>query len=667
MLKTGTMLSNRYEIIDCVGSGGMANVYKALDHTLNRFVAIKIMKREYSEDTTFVTKFREEAQSAAGFSHPNIVSVYDVGQEGDTYYIVMELVEGITLKNYIERKKNMTVREATSIAIQISMGLEAAESQHIVHRDIKPQNVIISREGKAKITDFGIAKASDSENRAKEDVLMGSIHYTAPELIQGEDGDVQSDIYSLGITIYEMLTGVVPFDGKDTVSIAMRHIKERMPFIRVKVPEVPISLEAIVQKCTEKRSKDRYQEFASLIRDLKQSLATPDCDFVNGELVEKKEEIPEDTEEAESPVIDEEAIEVQKSSKLDKIMTVIGIFAGLVIVVLAVFLISYLIKGNDNTGSGNKNADSNNAAYNSETERQMINVLGMDYEEAKEALNAINLGIKWEGSEESSEYESGKIMKQSIEAGTVVDINTTVSVTISTGTSEQKELPPLAELSLEDAEKLLSEYDLEVGEIKYSYSEKVELGYVISHTPEAGTVITPSTQYVDLVISKGPESKSAEVPNVKGISKEDATDTLERYGFSVIVKEAHSNSVEAGYVIGQNYEPGTMLAEGASVTITVSLGKEGEVTDENLPITKWILTAAELPSGFSGGTVTLELTQNINGESVTVVVFNGQVTAGELPKTIYITGAQNVATGDIALFVDDAYINTYTISFTSEQ
>lgn len=659
MLKTGVMLGNRYEVIESIGTGGMADVYKALDHMLNRFVAIKIMKREYSEDTTFVTKFKAEAQNAAGFSHPNIVSIYDVGQEEDLYYIVMELVEGITLKSYIERKKNMTVREATSIAIQISMGLEAAHNHHIVHRDIKPQNIMISREGKAKITDFGIAKASGE--KTTEDVLMGSIHYTAPELIQGGDGDEKSDIYSVGITIYEMLTGHVPFDGKDTVSVAMKHIKERMPFIRVAEPEVPLSLEAIVQKCTEKKPVNRYGGFDELIKDLKQSLATPDFDFVNGELIEE-EETPEE-EAVKETVAKEEKKEKEKATKFDKVMTVIGICAAVIAVGLLIF-IGVSLKGvfSNPEGSGD-DTTIDKSAYNTETQRQVIDVLGMTYDEAKQALNDMNLGIHLDGSEESDEYEAGQIIWQGCEEGEIVDIHTTIHVKTSSGSSDYKELPSVIGLSAEEAAKVLKDYDLSAKEVAYEYSDSVEVGCVISQVPEAGTALTPSTEYVELTISRGTKSRSAKVPNVKGISKDEATDSLEREGFKVVVVEAHSNSVEAGYVISQNYEPETVLAEGASVTITVSLGKESSNTVDQAPVTTWTLTAPELPEGFSQGTIKLELTQTVDGSSVTTKVYEATVFATDLPYVISIKGEPGVETGQISLYLDGNLIKSYTISF----
>ena len=278
MLVPGTFLGDRYEIIELIGSGGMADVYKAKCHKLNRYVAIKVLKSEYATDKSFVSKFRVEAQSAAGLMHPNIVNVYDVGEENGMYYFVMELVEGITLKHYIEKKIRLTVKEAVSIAIQVSMGIEAAHNNGIIHRDIKPQNIIISKEGKVKVADFGIAKAASSDTITSH--AMGSVHYTSPEQARGGYSDAKSDIYSIGITLFEMVTGHVPFDGETTVAIAIKHIQEEMPSPRKFVPDIPISVEQIIYKCTQKNPDRRYSNTSQLIRDLKHSLTNPDENFV---------------------------------------------------------------------------------------------------------------------------------------------------------------------------------------------------------------------------------------------------------------------------------------------------------------------------------------------------------------------------------------------------
>ena len=278
MLTIGMFVAERYEIMGKIGAGGMSDVYKARDHILGRFVAIKVLKQEFSEDVNFVVKFRTEAQSAAGLEHPNIVNIYDVGSEAGMHYIVMEYVEGVTLKTYIEKKGQLTYKEAVSIAIQVGRGIEAAHAKNIIHRDIKPQNILISTEGKAKVTDFGIARAVSS-NTISADV-MGSVHYASPEQARNGFVDDKSDIYSLGIVMYEMVTGRVPFDGETTVSIAIQHLQEEMTIPSVFAPELPVSLEKIILKCTQKSPDRRYLNISELLADLKQVLVRPNTDFV---------------------------------------------------------------------------------------------------------------------------------------------------------------------------------------------------------------------------------------------------------------------------------------------------------------------------------------------------------------------------------------------------
>jgi len=281
MLTEGMYIADRYEIIGKIGAGGMSDVYKAKDLTLGRFVAIKVLKPEFSEDLNFVTKFRTEAQSAAGLEHPNIVNIYDVGSEKGMHYIVMEYVEGITLKTYIEKKGQLSFKEAVSIAIQVGRGIEAAHSKGIIHRDIKPQNIIISKDGKVKVTDFGIARATTSTaTQAVTTTVMGSVHYTSPEQARGGIVDEKSDIYSAGITMYEMITGHVPFDGDSTVTVALKHLNEVIKSPAEEVPDIPYSLECIIMKCTQKLPNKRYMSCEELLQDLKHSLVDPDGDFV---------------------------------------------------------------------------------------------------------------------------------------------------------------------------------------------------------------------------------------------------------------------------------------------------------------------------------------------------------------------------------------------------
>ena len=279
MIETGMIIAGRYEVEKKIGTGGMSDVYKAKDHTLGRCVAIKVLKPEFCEDMNFVSKFRAEAQAAAGLEHPNIVNIYDVGSQDGFYYIIMEYVQGITLKTYIEKKGRLNYKETLSIAIQVARGIQAAHAKNIIHRDIKPQNIIISTDGKVKVTDFGIARAV-SEHTIHSDV-MGSVHYASPE--QARNGYVsnRSDIYSLGIVMYEMVTGRVPYDGDSTVAVAIKHLQDEMVPPSEYAPDVPVSLEKIILKCTQKSADRRYDSMESLLVDLRKSLLSPNEDFVD--------------------------------------------------------------------------------------------------------------------------------------------------------------------------------------------------------------------------------------------------------------------------------------------------------------------------------------------------------------------------------------------------
>ena len=278
MLKPGTILDDRYEIIDVVGTGGMSTVYRAKDERLKRFVAIKVLKSDYSSDQNFVSKFRAEAQSSAGLTHPNIVSVYDVCEDDGRYFIVMELVEGITLKEYINLNGRLSMQQAIDFSIQIASGLEAAHEHHVIHRDIKPQNIIVSKSGNIKVTDFGIAKAATSTTMSTTGI--GSVHYISPEQARGGYSDERSDIYSLGITMYEMVTGRVPFEGDTNVAIALMHIQNDMIPPRQLYPDIYPSFEKIIMKASQKKPERRYLTAAALIADLNRVKDNPNIDII---------------------------------------------------------------------------------------------------------------------------------------------------------------------------------------------------------------------------------------------------------------------------------------------------------------------------------------------------------------------------------------------------
>ena len=356
MINIGAVISGRYEIIEKVGTGGMADVYRAKDHRLNRYVAVKILKNEYSEDAKFVTKFSQEAQAIACLSHPNIVGVYDVGQEQDMHYIVMEFVDGITLKKYIEQKGKLSVREAVGIGLQIANGLEAAHANHIIHRDIKPQNILISKDGTAKVSDFGIAKAASSNTITAN--AMGSVHYISPEQARGGFSDEKSDIYSLGVSMYEMLSGSLPFTGESAVAIALAHIQEDATPLDAIDATIPHGLSNIVAKCMQKKTELRYPTVMDLIADLKMFLQDPTGEYgVIRNLYENADTIfipsndvnalkATSTKQALDEKTEEEADEESNGEvdpKLEKALIIASITVAIIIGVIIIYLLGRFV------------------------------------------------------------------------------------------------------------------------------------------------------------------------------------------------------------------------------------------------------------------------------------------------------------------------------------
>ena len=614
MLREGMFIADRYEILEKIGSGGMSDVYKAKCHKLNRYVAIKVLKAEYSEDKTFVSKFRAEAQSAAGLMHSNIVNVYDVGEEEGIYYIVMELVEGITLKKYIDKKGKLGIREAVSIAIQVAQGIEAAHKHNIVHRDIKPQNIIISKEGKVKVTDFGIARAATSNTI--NSVVMGSVHYISPEQARGGYSDEKSDIYSFGIALFEMLTGKVPFEGDTTVSIALQHIQNDMISPKTYLPEVPVSVEKIVLKCTQKKTERRYQNMSDLIADLKRSLVTPDEDFVvigtvltsdaptkmiaeeeMNEITQKmsqglnvinpnqasyedtdvvEEDIPDDSydEIIEEDIADEEVEEADDSKaakKLDKIITILGIIVAVVIVIITIVVITKVSKMLKKPDEQKKPT-----VTTGQVEDDKIKVpplLGKTYEEAEKMLNDVGLGIK-KVEEFSNEYEAGLIFKQSMEAGTTAPEHTQIIVTISKGPNIFK-FENIVGKKQDEALKYLNKEGLKY-ELNYAETEDDTLVGVVAETnPVAGTEVKSGDTIV-LTIYQLKGQQNAVVPDLEGKTESEARREIESLGFKIgEVTYEYSDEIEKDKVISQS---GPKVGEEApldtAINLVISNGKE---------------------------------------------------------------------------------------------
>lgn len=690
MLKPGMFVNDRYEIIDKIGTGGMADVYKARCHRLNRFVAIKVLKQEYSEDMKFVEKFRGEAQSAAGLSHPNIVNVYDVGEDDGLYYIVMELVEGITLKTFIERKGKLEVKEAVGICIQIALGMEAAHDNHIIHRDIKPQNIIISREGKVKVTDFGIAKAASSNTITSN--AMGSVHYISPEQARGGYSDEKSDIYSLGITLYEMLCGKVPFIGDNTVSVALSHIQEEAVSLRNLDPNIPVSLDRIVQKCMQKKPERRYLSVSALITDLRQSITNPDGDFVkiapmvmtdsptinlsdqDISHIKNAAKIPVEasyatptqapSRDVEEPEEDDEEDDSDVDPKLEKLM-VIGSVA---VAIILVFIIVYIVGTGLGLFGGSKKekTPSPSPSATVETEEPKVSetpivdatvpkVIGMTLEEAQAELSKYNLTARFT-KEESDLFAEGLVFRQSPESGESFKEGDVVELVVSSGATSFS-LSDVYGKPKNEADTILEDAGLVVAH-EYAYSDTVAVDSVISTTPAKGTSVYKGDK-VTILLSKGPETKYVYVPGLSNLTEKAALNKLSAAGLTKgKITHTYSDRIEEGLVISQSVTVDTQVVEGTKVDFTVSLGVEEEEPTEYAGS----VTINYNPFEYEDeeGTIKLVLTQD--GKSKTV--YESVATYDSFPLTVDLL-VENGSDGTINMYLDGVKTGeSYLISFT---
>ena len=600
MLTEGMFVGDRYEIISKIGTGGMSDVYKAKDHTLGRFVAIKVLKPEFSEDVNFVTKFRTEAQSAAWLEHPNIVNIYDVGSENGMHYIVMEYVEGITLKTYIEKKGQLTFKETVSIAIQVARGIEAAHNKGIIHRDIKPQNIIISTEGKVKVTDFGIARAASS-NTISADV-MGSVHYASPEQARNGFVDGKSDIYSLGIVMYEMVTGRVPFDGDTTVAVAIQHLQEEIVAPSAYAPNLPISMEKIILKCTQKNPDRRYESMTALLADLRKALISPDEDFVviapvsqektrviNEEEINKikqetsniylgEEDIISNmpkrrmkVEEPEEDTDDDYDDDLEPNPKMDKAITIMGIVAGFIIVGLIIFILVSFFGDFKFGGSSKKN--NTEVSQEESGMLEVPDVKGLTFEEAQAELYEKGLGIKNAGSSASEQYEAGQIISQTPDALTKAEEHTTIEVIVSSGKGEVS-VPSVTGMDETTAYNTLSNAGFTPVK-DYAYNGDVAQGNVIEQSPAAGS-LGKSGDSVKIVISRGTEQEGATtiaVPSVLGLTEDAARAAIQNAGLTVgNITSGNSDTVASGQIISQSPAADAAVDPNTAVDFVVSTG-----------------------------------------------------------------------------------------------
>lgn len=612
MVQTGMILGGRYEILEHIGSGGMADVYKARCLKTNRYVAVKVLRKEYSEDETLIRRFTSEARSTADLHHPNVVSILDEGNDQGIHYIVMELAEGMTLKRYIRRYGRLSVRETVDFAIQIASGIQAAHEHGIVHRDIKPQNIIVSDSGKIKVTDFGIAKAATGDTIASS--TMGSVRYLSPEQARGGYSDARSDIYSLGITMYEMATGKVPFDGENTVAIALMHLRDEIVPPRNYFPDIPVSLENIILKCTRKKPEERYQTAEELIADLKQVFLSPDGSYVymapqvddsptrarsEDEIAQIKKNLvgsgttqsEEGQEEVRGQSTDGDGEDYEDDDsvhpKMEKMILTITIVFG----VLLACLVFYLIGSSTNllrfsgggssteavTESSEQTEDTEEATADTEAPKEYVTVpdfIGMTRVEARNTANEHSLKAEFDYADGVSEDESDLVVvEQEYEKNRDLLKDSTITLTLGQkpGSDDRVEVPPLINYEEEEAIDALEDIGLKA-EVVYANSDTVEEGYVIRQTPKGGSLVDEGFT-VTITVSRG--VSQVRVPDLYGVSQEAAERELNRLGLELgDVSSDYSGSVGEGDVIDQSIESGTMVDKGTAVSITISLGEQ---------------------------------------------------------------------------------------------
>lgn len=605
MLELGTMLSGRYEVLKRVGSGGMADVYMAKDHKLNRNVAVKVLKSEYVEDEKFLKKFETEAQAVARLSHPNIVNIYDVGMEDGINYIVMELAEGITLKEYIRKKGYLSPKETVEISTQIASAISHAHKNHIIHRDIKPQNILVSDTGIIKVTDFGIAKATSSNTVTSTATAMGSVHYISPEQAKGRFCDEKSDIYSLGITMYEMVTGHVPFDHENGVTIALMHLQNEItPPSQIR-DGIPDSLEKIILKCTMKKPEERYQTADDLIADLRLVFEDTSGGYVGvvpaiddsptimidqNELTQRintpkkdqkiQQEEPLKDEEQNAYLDEDDEEESGMNSKIEKLVIVLAAVVGAIILIS---IIVFVVKSSGVFKSGKSTTTTSigTTAESNDTESKKYtvdNYIGMSLSAAREKIDG-KFKIKVE-EEYSADYAKGLVIRQDPESDTELEEGKTLTLVVSKGTrtEDKVSVPGVVGKRESSAKSELEAAGLKVS-VKTKYSTDVAKGKVISQSPGSGNQVTKNSTVV-ITVSQGEKPETmVRVPNLRYFTESKARSELKNSNLVLgSVLTEYSDSVEKGLVIRQTVSSGSKVKEGTAVGIYVSLGPRQTAT-----------------------------------------------------------------------------------------
>lgn len=603
----GKMLDGRYEIIELIGSGGMANVYKAKCHRLNRMVAVKILKSDMAENEEIRRRFRDESRAVAQLSHANIVSVYDVSSSGDTEYIVMELIDGITLKQYMERRGQMDWRESLHFIIQIMRALEHAHSRGIIHRDIKPQNIMVLRDGSVKVADFGIACLQNNAQTLTQDAL-GSVHYISPEQARGEHIDARSDIYSAGVVLYEMLTGRLPFEGDTAVSVAIQHLSS-VPLAPSEIREdVPKGLELICMKAMCADINKRYASATAMLEDLESFRKNPDIDmeYIREELKEKenteatryisKKELSEAVRNKKEKEKDELTAEKQEKTGIagtkdekKRMAIIIGAFAGALLLIFLIFTLIFNGFGGGGDSSGHKVPD----------------IRGMTVEEAKKLEGIKDIfTIEVVGTKENSKYNDGEIISQDPSEGTLRKNNLTIQVYVCAKV-EKSYMPTVLNMSESEAKSILNNMSLGLNiQVQDKPSDTVAKGLVAATSPAAGAEIRQGNTVI-IYISSGRETKPVTVPNFVGMTEEKANLEAQKLGLVVGASSSEYSDKPAGTVIRQSISAATEAKTGDNIYFTISLGPNNTMVDVPDVIGK-SLNAAKSELEAAGFTVAVQ-------------------------------------------------------------
>ncbi len=654
MIQEGQTLNDRYVIKSLIGQGGMSFVYRAEDRKMGRTVALKVLKEEYCEDEEFIRKFQNEAQAAAKLNHPNIVAAYDVVDHDDLklHYIVMELVDGITLKNYIQRKGRLSSRETIRIALQVVSGMEQAHKMGIVHRDIKPQNIMVSADGSVKVADFGIARAATQQT--VNATVMGSVHYISPEQARSGIADERSDIYSFGCTIYEMLTGQVPYDGDTSVSVVFAHLENRIPHVRDLVPDVYPALDLAVYKCMQKKADRRYQHIDKLGDDLECALKDPSGSFMHDaapeelgetrvlsekELTELKERKSRKKAHSRESDPDSNAVKANISVLYRGIALVCIIFIVILLFVIGRNIYTFLHAGQnlDAPTAAVTTAEVSTAEVNitiSALDNHLQDIIGSSIEEAEKDLSEYDIHLVPEKEEFSDRYNEGLIIGYhdgNYENGD------TIKVTLSKGPltivfydpQHPENLDNLHSIEIHDLEKQLQERGIKDYSIKEEYSASVPAGNVIrTNKPDSS-----GTDKLEITVSKGLDETKTVVPSLLQKTEEDAVRALKTAGlYAGDIRYAPSDTVPEGNVSHQDIDAGTVVDQADQISFTVSSGPNGESRVKSASGNDsgkegnddhWyssVNQAVMLGSGLTGpGTqetmlVSIRLRQDVNGE-----------------------------------------------------